>query len=131
MPVDPWDAVATAAVVLAAPERVAPAAGGERESTADPELDVVREMEDRYRRMSKIGVRNVASYNERAWWDNHRAYDLGYRPIGRAEVLNLFMDFETFGEHQWQETGIFEFLRAQPRAIARSGSDDHSLQEPG
>ncbi len=26
----------------------------------------VREMEDRYRRMSKIGVRNVASYNERA-----------------------------------------------------------------
>jgi uronate dehydrogenase len=26
-----------------------------------------------------------ASYNERAWWDNHRAYDLGYRPSGRAE----------------------------------------------
>ena len=26
-----------------------------------------------------------ASYNERAWWDNHRAYDYGYRPTGRAE----------------------------------------------
>src|SRR6476620_1515508 len=26
-----------------------------------------------------------ASYNERAWWDNHRAYELGYRPTGRAE----------------------------------------------
>ena len=26
----------------------------------------VREMEDRYRRMSKIGVRNVAGYNEKA-----------------------------------------------------------------
>ena len=26
----------------------------------------VREMEDRYRKMSKIGVRNVAGYNERA-----------------------------------------------------------------
>jgi uronate dehydrogenase len=26
-----------------------------------------------------------ASYNERVWWDNHRAYDLGYRPTGRAE----------------------------------------------
>ena len=25
-----------------------------------------------------------ASYNERAWWDNHRAYDLGYRPTGRG-----------------------------------------------
>ena len=26
-----------------------------------------------------------ASYNERAWWDNHRAYELGYRPSGRGE----------------------------------------------
>jgi uronate dehydrogenase len=26
-----------------------------------------------------------ASYNERSWWDNHRAYDMGYRPTGRAE----------------------------------------------
>src|SRR6202008_701593 len=26
----------------------------------------VREMEDRYRRMSKIGVRNIAGYNEKA-----------------------------------------------------------------
>ena len=26
-----------------------------------------------------------ASNNERSWWDNHRAFDLGYRPIGQAE----------------------------------------------
>jgi len=26
-----------------------------------------------------------ASWNERGWWDNHRAYDYGYRPTGRAE----------------------------------------------
>src|SRR5690606_29629305 len=26
------------------------------------------------------------------------------------ELINLFMDFETFGEHQWQDTGIFEFF---------------------
>ena len=26
-----------------------------------------------------------ASWNERAWWDNHKAYDYGYRPTGRAE----------------------------------------------
>lgn len=26
------------------------------------------------------------------------------------ELINLFMDFETFGEHQWRETGIFEFM---------------------
>lgn len=29
--------------------------------------------------------------------------------------VNLFMDYETFGEHQWEDTGIFEFLRALPR----------------
>ncbi len=28
------------------------------------------------------------------------------------EIINLFMDFETFGEHQWEDTGIFEFFRA-------------------
>ena len=25
-------------------------------------------------------------------------------------IINLFMDFETFGEHQWEDTGIFEFF---------------------
>lgn len=27
-----------------------------------------------------------------------------------APLINLFMDYETFGEHQWQETGIFDFF---------------------
>jgi alpha-amylase len=27
-----------------------------------------------------------------------------------GEVINLFMDFETFGEHQWRDTGIFKFF---------------------
>lgn len=30
---------------------------------------------------------------------------------GRNLYLGLFMDYETFGEHQWRETGIFEFFR--------------------
>lgn len=33
---------------------------------------------------------------------------------GNGEVINLFMDYETFGEHQWEDTGIFEFLRHFP-----------------
>ena len=28
----------------------------------------------------------------------------------RGNLLNLFMDFETFGEHQWKDTGIFDFM---------------------
>jgi alpha-amylase len=33
------------------------------------------------------------------------------------ECVNLFMDYETFGEHQWTETGIFDFLKALPRRV--------------
>lgn len=33
------------------------------------------------------------------------------------QVINLFMDYETFGEHQWAETGIFEFMRHLPEAV--------------
>ena len=35
----------------------------------------------------------------------------------KEEIVNLFMDYETFGEHQWEETGIFEFLKALPETI--------------
>ena len=30
--------------------------------------------------------------------------------LGDAPLMNLFMDFETFGEHQWEDTGIFTFF---------------------
>jgi alpha-amylase len=36
---------------------------------------------------------------------------------GCGDVVNLFMDYETFGEHQWAETGIFDFMRRLPGAI--------------
>jgi len=36
---------------------------------------------------------------------------------GKADIINLFMDFETFGEHQWQETGIFDFLLHLPKYV--------------
>jgi alpha-amylase len=35
----------------------------------------------------------------------------------KEEVINLFMDYETFGEHQWPETGIFDFMRALPERV--------------
>lgn len=31
-----------------------------------------------------------------------------------AQTFNLFMDYETFGEHQWSESGIFDFLHHLP-----------------
>lgn len=33
------------------------------------------------------------------------------------QVVNIFLDYETFGEHQWAETGIFDFMKALPRQI--------------
>lgn len=37
--------------------------------------------------------------------------------LQNTETVNLFMDYETFGEHQWKETGIFDFLNALPEEI--------------
>ena len=36
---------------------------------------------------------------------------------GDGYLCNLFMDYETLGEHQWADTGIFEFLRVLPEKI--------------
>ncbi|HEC86762.1 MAG TPA: alpha-amylase [Thermoplasmatales archaeon] len=36
-----------------------------------------------------------------------------------GDLVNIFMDYETFGEHQWPETGIFDFLRHLPDEILR------------
>lgn len=33
------------------------------------------------------------------------------------QVVNIFLDYETFGEHQWAETGIFEFMKALPKQL--------------
>jgi alpha-amylase len=38
----------------------------------------------------------------------------------KEEIVNLFMDYETFGEHQWAETGIFEFLKALPGLVLKN-----------
>ncbi len=47
---------------------------------------------------------------------------------GDGNTINLFMDFETFGEHQWEDTGIFDFLRAFPGELMRRG--DTSFKTP-
>ena len=36
---------------------------------------------------------------------------------GRNQFLNLFMDYETFGEHQWAESGIFDFMQHFPAEV--------------
>ncbi|XPV77816.1 MAG: glycoside hydrolase family 57 protein [Desulfovibrio sp.] len=52
-------------------------------------------------------------------WDHHPLHVDTYSSwlhsiAGQGEVVNLFMDYETIGEHQWADSGIFEFFRRLP-----------------
>lgn len=46
----------------------------------------------------------------------------------KEEVVNLFLDYETFGEHQWKETGIFDFLKTLPKKVF--AHTDFTFQTP-
>lgn len=47
-----------------------------------------------------------------------------------GEVINLFMDYETFGEHQKTDSGIFEFMKALPRvALATKQLEFNTVTE--
>jgi alpha-amylase len=37
----------------------------------------------------------------------------------KSELLNIFLDYETFGEHNWKETGIFDFLYHIPGTVLK------------
>lgn len=43
---------------------------------------------------------------------------------GNGNLVNLFMDYETFGEHQWEDTGIFNFLKVLPEEILKNPDND-------
>ena len=47
---------------------------------------------------------------------------------GNGNVVNLFMDYETFGEHQWEDTGIFDFMRHLPQEVLRH--PDNNFKTP-
>jgi alpha-amylase len=48
---------------------------------------------------------------------------------GAGNVVNLFMDYETFGEHQWKDTGIFDFMRHLPEKVLEH--PDNNFKTPG
>lgn len=67
-------------------------------------------------------------FSERSWesWPLH-AETFGKWVNDTAwnqEIINLFMDYETFGEHQWAESGIFEFMRELPNQIINHSQFD-------
>ena len=68
-----------------------------------------------YKLSDDIGFRFSAK-----WWEEYPLTADKYASwISKCEgdCINLFIDYETFGEHQWQDTGIFEFLKHLPNEI--------------
>ncbi len=47
---------------------------------------------------------------------------------GNGNMVNLFMDYETLGEHQWEDTGIFEFVKHLPEEVLKN--PDNSFKTP-
>lgn len=86
-------------------------------SAINPELKLLLK---NYRLSDDIAFRfSQTSWN--AWPLTTEKYVdwLNALPAG-DEIVNLFMDYETFGEHQWKETGIFDFMKALPHQIFAS-----------
>jgi alpha-amylase len=44
---------------------------------------------------------------------------------GHGELCNLFMDYETFGEHQFADTGIFDFLKHLPAEVLKASNQNN------
>jgi alpha-amylase len=62
-------------------------------------------------------------FSERKWneWPlTADKYARWIKDVGdNQETVNIFVDYETFGEHQWSSTGIFDFMKALPSAILK------------
>ena len=65
-------------------------------------------------------------FSNRGWADWPLTADkfLGWMKESAAgeDIVNLFMDYETFGEHQDASSGIFEFMRALPETVIGDGT---------
>ncbi len=70
-----------------------------------------------YRLSDDVGFR----FSSREWADYPLTADKYADWISKNEgdTVNIFIDYETFGEHQWKETGIFEFLKHLPGELLK------------
>ena len=58
-------------------------------------------------------------FSDKGWneWPLTAEKYVGWLKEADGDLVNLFMDYETFGEHQTAESGIFDFMRALPAAV--------------
>ena len=63
-------------------------------------------------------------FSDRGWkdWPLTGEKYLSWLKAADGDIINLFMDYETFGEHQKEATGIFDFMRYLPEVLLNDGS---------
>lgn len=75
-----------------------------------PGTENIRLLTKNYRLSDDVAFR----FGNKAWeqWPLHAdSYEQWIdRSLDSGDTVNLFMDYETFGEHQWEDTGIFDFF---------------------
>ena len=62
-------------------------------------------------------------FSDKGWKDHPLSCEkfAKWCDMAEGDSINLFMDYETFGEHQWADTGIFNFLKGLPDALSHKG----------
>ncbi len=89
-----------------------------------PNTQTLRLMMKNYRLSDDVAFR----FGNRGWaeWPLSAEKFAGWvnQINGNGYLCNLFMDYETFGEHQWEDTGIFQFLRTLPAEVLRNRDND-------
>ncbi|MBQ5978723.1 MAG: glycoside hydrolase family 57 protein [Bacteroidales bacterium] len=63
-------------------------------------------------------------FSDRGWdnWPLTGEKFLSWLKAADGDIINLFMDYETFGEHQRESSGIFDFMRYLPDVVLGDGS---------
>lgn len=84
-----------------------------------PDTSRVKLLLKNYRLSDDIAFR----FSNRHWNEWPLTVDkyLQWLPHSDEQVINLFMDYETFGEHQWADTGIFEFMKSLVGRVYETG----------
>jgi alpha-amylase len=62
-------------------------------------------------------------FSDKSWneWPLTPGKFAGWLKNAPGDVVNLFMDYETIGEHQWKDTGVFDFWEKLPAAVLDEG----------
>ncbi len=64
-------------------------------------------------------------FSNRTWseWPLTAEKFASWISIIQGQSVNLFMDYETFGEHQWEDSGIFHFMERLPFELMKHSID--------